>query len=313
MAAVLTNGKGFYRSARLCSGMPPAWLETPAAVGQRTRAGLRAARQWHPRAVDPHEGTHPRTTDAMIEMRVGARPLHFAGGFLPPRHAFRRGIGGHDSRRRVRRIWRDANAPILAGAISMARVWCLSRIATRLAHCRRRTWPVCRSFPSSSRRAANSWNAETELVRLRRQRPSAGTFRPRRLGHVLPVNRLGAFVGETVTVCGLIVEQRTHHQITGEPMKFLTLADWTGMIETELFARPTKRMVWRPCGIRCWKLKRGSNHSRTAAGSACGRWRPGTRDKRIKRTRRQAKGIFAFSGGSDYIGKRHEGGKLKAL
>lgn len=51
-----------------------------------------------------------------------------------------------------------------------------------------------------------------------------------------PVSRLGEFVGETVTTCGLIVEQRTHHQITGEPMKFLSLADWTGIVETELFA-----------------------------------------------------------------------------
>ena len=51
-----------------------------------------------------------------------------------------------------------------------------------------------------------------------------------------PVNRLGEFVGQNVTTCGLIIEQRTHHQITGEPMKFLTLADWTGMVETELFA-----------------------------------------------------------------------------
>jgi DNA polymerase III alpha subunit len=51
------------------------------------------------------------------------------------------------------------------------------------------------------------------------------------------VNRLGEFVGETVTTCGLVVEQRTHHQVTGEPMKFLSLADWTGMIETELFAQ----------------------------------------------------------------------------
>jgi DNA polymerase III alpha subunit len=34
--------------------------------------------------------------------------------------------------------------------------------------------------------------------------------------------------------------KRTHHQVTGEPMKFLTLADWTGMVETELFA-PTYR------------------------------------------------------------------------
>jgi DNA polymerase III alpha subunit/nucleotidyltransferase/DNA polymerase involved in DNA repair len=51
-----------------------------------------------------------------------------------------------------------------------------------------------------------------------------------------PVSRLGEYVGGEVVTCGLIVEQRTHHQVTGEPMKFLTLADWTGMVETELFA-----------------------------------------------------------------------------
>jgi len=55
-----------------------------------------------------------------------------------------------------------------------------------------------------------------------------------------PVNRLGEFVGETVTTCGLVVEQRAHHQITGEPMKFLSLADWTGIVETELFAQTYK-------------------------------------------------------------------------
>jgi DNA polymerase III alpha subunit len=43
-----------------------------------------------------------------------------------------------------------------------------------------------------------------------------------------------------VVTCGLVVEQRTHHQITGEPMKFLTLADWTGMVETELFTQTYK-------------------------------------------------------------------------
>ena len=48
--------------------------------------------------------------------------------------------------------------------------------------------------------------------------------------------RLGGFIGQEVTMCGLIIEQRTHHQVTGEPMKFLTLCDWTGMVETELFA-----------------------------------------------------------------------------
>jgi error-prone DNA polymerase len=55
-----------------------------------------------------------------------------------------------------------------------------------------------------------------------------------------PVARLGEHVGETVVTCGLVVEQCTHHQITGEPMKFLTLADWTGMVETELFAQTYK-------------------------------------------------------------------------
>ena len=56
-----------------------------------------------------------------------------------------------------------------------------------------------------------------------------------------PVARLGDFTGRTVTTCGLVVEQRTHHQITGEPMKFLTLADRTGLIETELFADTYRR------------------------------------------------------------------------
>ena len=55
-----------------------------------------------------------------------------------------------------------------------------------------------------------------------------------------PVAELGKHIGETVVTCGLVVEQRTHHQITGEPMKFLTLADWTGMVETELFAKTYK-------------------------------------------------------------------------
>jgi len=55
-----------------------------------------------------------------------------------------------------------------------------------------------------------------------------------------PVAELGKHVGEKVVTCGLIIEQRLHHQATGEPMKFLTLADWTGMVETELFA-PTYR------------------------------------------------------------------------
>jgi DNA polymerase III alpha subunit len=55
-----------------------------------------------------------------------------------------------------------------------------------------------------------------------------------------PVARLGEHVGEEVVVCGLIIQDRVHHQATGEAMKFLTLCDWTGMVETELFAATYK-------------------------------------------------------------------------
>src|SRR5262249_42699077 len=52
-----------------------------------------------------------------------------------------------------------------------------------------------------------------------------------------PINRLGEHIGEQIITCGLVIEQRLFHQVTGEPMKFLTITDWTGIIETELFAR----------------------------------------------------------------------------
>ncbi len=55
-----------------------------------------------------------------------------------------------------------------------------------------------------------------------------------------PVERLRDYLGQQVVMCGLIIEQRTHHQVTGEPMKFLTLCDPTGMVETELFAQTYK-------------------------------------------------------------------------
>jgi len=60
---------------------------------------------------------------------------------------------------------------------------------------------------------------------------------------------MGEHVGGTVATCGLVVEQRTHHQITGEPMKFLTLADRTRMMKTELFVQTHKDDGWKPWGV----------------------------------------------------------------
>ncbi|MDB6069003.1 MAG: polymerase, partial [Verrucomicrobiales bacterium] len=56
-----------------------------------------------------------------------------------------------------------------------------------------------------------------------------------------PVARLADFVGETVVLCGLTVVSRVHSQTTGEAMKFLTLADATGMVEAELFGPVYRR------------------------------------------------------------------------
>ena len=55
-----------------------------------------------------------------------------------------------------------------------------------------------------------------------------------------PINRLGDHVGGQIVTCGLAIEQRLFHQATGEPMKFITIADRTGIVETELFARTYK-------------------------------------------------------------------------
>jgi DNA-directed DNA polymerase III PolC len=56
-----------------------------------------------------------------------------------------------------------------------------------------------------------------------------------------PVAHLAEHIGRRVTLCGLVVADRTHHQSNGELMKFMTLCDRSGLIETELFARAFKR------------------------------------------------------------------------
>ena len=103
-----------------------------------------------------------------------------------------------------------------------------------------------------------------------------------------PVARLGEHVGETVMTCGLVVEQRTHHQITGEPMKFLTLADWTGMVETELFAQTYKSYGLATVRYPVLEVEAKVESLRIGADSRCGccgrgsrGLQPYMRDKRL--------------------------------
>jgi DNA polymerase III alpha subunit len=85
-----------------------------------------------------------------------------------------------------------------------------------------------------------SFNSVHGSLNLRRVREEPSSRSSLAGGGYCPVTRLGEHVGATAMACGLVVEHRTHHQITGEPMKFLTLADWTGIVETELFAQTYK-------------------------------------------------------------------------
>ena len=63
-------------------------------------------------------------------------------------------------------------------------------------------------------------------------------------GTYCPISRLGEYIGQEIATCGIVIEQRLFHQVTGEPMKFLTIADRTGVIETELFAK-----IYRSYGL----------------------------------------------------------------
>jgi DNA polymerase III alpha subunit len=51
-----------------------------------------------------------------------------------------------------------------------------------------------------------------------------------------PIAALGNHIGEVVTICGMVIADRVFAQSNGDPMKFITLCDRTGIVETELFA-----------------------------------------------------------------------------
>ncbi len=56
-----------------------------------------------------------------------------------------------------------------------------------------------------------------------------------------PISDLLRHVGKKVRVCGFVVQTRLHNQINGEPMKFLSIADYWGITETEMFSEAYKK------------------------------------------------------------------------
>lgn len=55
------------------------------------------------------------------------------------------------------------------------------------------------------------------------------------------IAEMGQFPSQRVTVAGMIIEDRLHHQMDGRPMKFISVCDYSGVVECEIFAAAYKR------------------------------------------------------------------------
>ena len=235
MAAVLTNGKGFYHPLvyvlechRLGLKLfPPSVNEPgPAFVPHSNLIRVPLTRM---------KGLTTRTTDAMVKTREQG-PFESLADFFrrvsPSSEELEAMIraGGFDEfgEKRTRQFWQAQHLLKTFGAgIEVDQGWLIP--PPGLQHLPK--------MPLNEPTQRERLECETELFGFAVSDHPLALFEDVDWGSYCPVNRLGEFVGETVTTCGLVVEQRTHHQITGEPMKFLSLADRTGIVETELFAQ----------------------------------------------------------------------------
>ena len=238
MAGVLTNGKGFYdplvyvlESHRLGLKLLPPTINEP---GPAFTVQGNAIRVPQTRA----KGLTARTTKRLLAER-GQGVFVSLGDFyrrvkpLPEEMELMIRAGGFDElgQTRTRQFWEAQYLHRTFGSVRQPdQGWLLPP-------------PSLEKFPGVQLREPTrreQLEAETELFGYAVSGHPLELFPDIAWDTYCPVAKMPDHVGETVVACGLVVEQRTHHQITGEPMKFLTLADRTGMVETELFAQTYK-------------------------------------------------------------------------
>jgi DNA polymerase III alpha subunit/nucleotidyltransferase/DNA polymerase involved in DNA repair len=235
MAGVLSNGKGFYHPLvyvlechRLGIPLLAPWVNEPGPAFTVTEN--RAIRVPATRV----KGLTQRTRERMVTERAkgefqSLRDVYCRVGPLAEEMEALLRVGAFDlfGKARTAQFW---EAQFLARAFGHdagsrqgwlfppPRIDCLPEMSLR----------------EPSRRQRLEW--ETELLDFTASGHPLELFDSVAWETYCPVARLGEHVNEEVVTCGLVIEQRLHHQVTGEAMKFLTLADWTGIVETELFA-----------------------------------------------------------------------------
>jgi DNA-directed DNA polymerase III PolC len=260
MAGVLTNGKGFYHPLvyvlechRLgLKLLPPSVNEPgpafiPKVEGRRMKAEVTSgAAADHPSPFSLHTSSFirvPLTRVKGLTQRTIDRLLaaHAQGPFSSVADFFRRvgpmgeeleamiRVGAFDEfgETRTRQFWQAQQLVKTYGATNApGQGWLIPPPGLEQLP----------GLPLNEPTRLERLQAETELFGFAVSGHPLELFPDVAWDTYCPVNRLANYVGETVTACGLVVEQCTHHQITGEPMKFLSLADYTGIVETELFA-----------------------------------------------------------------------------
>ncbi len=233
MAAVLTNGKGFYSPLvyvlechRLGIGLLPPWVNEPGPAFSVEAGRIRVP-------VTLVKGTSARTAETIIREHERGAFTTLADFFLrvQPRpeemeNFIQAGAFDRFGQPRTRQYW---EFKALAGKVEPAarQLWLLPPgNLDRLS-----------ATPLEEPALAQRLRKEEELFGYPVSAHPLDMFPDVAWNTYCPINRLGQFIGRQVVACGLVIEQRVFHQTTGEPMKFITIADRTGIAETELFAR----------------------------------------------------------------------------
>jgi DNA polymerase III alpha subunit len=270
MAAVLTNGKGFYQPLvyvlechRLGMGLRPPWVNAPGpafTVEPAAEAQTAASSDSElARPVEPRLTHQQSALSCFAFIRTPVTYIKGLGERTKEAILAERDRGSFtslgDFYRRVQPSGEEMEILLRAGAFDgfgrnrPAQFWDIQFLLERWGHSRTSQQGWLLPPPDTARLPQAALAEPTRLQRLQWEMELLGFPAS---GHPLelypniawdtycPVSRLGEFTGQHVTLCGLIIEDRVHHQVTGEPMKFLTLADWTGMVETELFAQTYK-------------------------------------------------------------------------
>jgi error-prone DNA polymerase len=249
MAAVLTNGKGFYNPLvyilechRLGIGLLPPAVNEPGPAFTVASAKIRVP-------ATHVKGLSTRTREAIVIERERGRFSSMSDFFLRVQPLTEEmqsliQVGAFDEfdQSRTRQYWEfKALVPIARKPMRRLAANTIGKNAAR------QLWLLP---PANLDRLPTVPLMEPDrLQRLRWEEELLGYCVS---GHPLelypeiawetycPVNRLDQYIGQEVITCGLVVEQRLFHQVTGEPMKFITIADKTGIVETELFAKTYK-------------------------------------------------------------------------